>query len=247
MRVVVPTFQYEDKIESKTLAYIKRSDIEPIDVFILVADKGEYDRYIAKIDPYWHPCLRITAPGLVASRRIAQTKLLGHGEKVFWINDDVSSIVQKLHGEIPLEEVCSQGFVTADMVGARLWGIYPIANDLFMNFRVRHDLRHIVGCAYGEYNDPADDMIIKHGDYKEDYERSLRSFHKNGSVVRLDFLAPKTIYYNRTKGQHEGGRFENRTADNVAANVRGIMKDFPRNVKVNNRRANSPFVEILIR
>jgi len=69
--------------------------------------------------------------------------------------------------------------------------------------------------------------------------------YTNHALVRMDFYAPLTIYYNRDPGEPIGGRFAGRTPDSVAENVRALMAEFPGLVRLNPRRQ-SAFPEVLI-
>jgi hypothetical protein len=57
---------------------------------------------------------------------------------------------------------------------------------------------------------------------KEDYERSIRFYLRDGAVVRLRNVAPKTAYYTE-----KGGNQEFRTMKTVAEGAKKLVKMFP--------------------
>lgn len=244
--VAVPTYRRVTILAEKTLAYLERAGVPASMIHIFVADDQEHDVYRAGLDARYADRIFVTAPGLRASRQFAQETYFAEGQQILWLDDDVASIVRRLNAKqveeaTDLLEIAAEGFRVCRDVGAHLWGFYPIANAFYMSPRVRTDLRHIVGAAYGVVNrrDPAL-LHLEFGDAKEDYERSLRHFERDAALVRFEYLAVKTSYY---RGD-EGG-ISDRTAANVEANVLALLGRWPGWVKRNPRRK-SGFPEILI-
>jgi hypothetical protein len=63
---------------------------------------------------------------------------------------------------------------------------------------------------------------------KEYYERSIRFYLRDGAVVRLRNIAPKTAYYTE-----KGGNQEYRTMETVAAGAKKLVAMFPEMCSLN--------------
>lgn len=247
MIIAIPSYRRTRIVQEKTLAYLEHCGVQAGDISIFVADDAELDEYRAALAPIYSERIFVTAPTLRASRQVAHERYLPEGAEVVWMDDDVTSLVRRVN-EKEVEEISdfpsfvAEGFALARRVGANLWGVYPITNPYFMKTKVRTGLWHIVGATYGIVNtrDPVVDNL-EFGDAKEDYERSLRHYERDGTVLRLDFVAVKTAYY-----RGDAGGINDRTAASVEQNVRALERRWPGLVH-RRRQRKSDYPEILIR
>lgn len=241
--ICVPTYQRAKLLQRDTLAYLERCGVDPKDVLILVASEEERYEYDNELPEEWADQLRITVPGLGDSRNYARHHYLRDGERVIWIDDDVASVRARSNDKETLEanilQVQEEGFDAAMAVGAHLWGVYPTVNPFWMKPKVRYGLWHCVGCFYGEVNQWDSALDLQYGDAKEDYERCLRHWERDGLVVRMEWYAPKTVYY------REAGGIQGRTHESVEANIRRLQNRWPGMVRNNDRRK-SDYPEILL-
>lgn len=232
--VAIPTYRRPDYIHKTLLMF---SGIPKNRIHVLFANEEERESY--SLDAGYNQV--VTAPGLVASRQKAQEEYFDEGDRVLWCNDDVRKIERKAgngRSIARVEEVAAEGFSLA----TELWGIYPLANGMFMRDKANTGLSFIVGCFYGIVNRRGVTYSrIVHGAYKEDYERSLRYFNRFGSVARLEYFAPATTYYN-AKGGYAGIRNYQDTLDNV----NGLLAEFPCQVKLRTLQGASGYPEIRI-
>ena len=76
---------------------------------------------------------------------------------------------------------------------------------------------------------------------KEDYERTLRFYISDGSVVRLRYAAPKTAYYTE-----KGGNQIYRTRKTIMDGAKWIVKHFPDYATLNLKKK-SGFPEVRLR
>jgi hypothetical protein len=248
--VLVPAYRKPKQLRDTTVAWLTRCGWAPERTFILVPDDDDLRAHAAVLPGMWARQLIVTAPGLVNSRQLAKDRLLADGLRVVWVNDDVSDLRRTCDGKtshsVTLQEVAEAGWQASALVGAHLWGVYAALNPYFMKpGLVRTDLRHIVGCFYGEVVRKDPGLTLKYGDAKEDYERTLRHWKKDRALVRFDDVAPRTRYYNRDRGEPIGGRFATRTPEAVMDNVLSLQQEFGGLVRINERRA-GPWLEILI-
>ncbi len=242
IRIAIPTYNRPELIQKATLAYLERSafPLEQVDVWI----SGESQLHLYDgLPDKWKARFRIGVKGLAENRKVAELQY-PEGTKLFWMNDDIFLINElvgtdtKRLAEVNITKVLSDGFGVCETLKAYLWGIYAVNNAFYMDERVHTDLRYVVGCAYG--------MVLRHdeallpcfGDAKEDYERALRFYQKDGVIVRLDRYSPKTIYYNSPE------IFPNN--EKIEANIKELEKKWPTWV-LRNTKKKSPYPEINIR
>jgi cellulose synthase/poly-beta-1,6-N-acetylglucosamine synthase-like glycosyltransferase len=246
--VVIPSYKRENTIQTKTLATLKHYKIPANKITIFVANDEQYETYKQSIPKSEYNELIIGVPGLAPVRNFILDKY-PIGTKIVMIDDDVTGFVERTdNGKLrPLQslvEVINTGFTSAEKEGASLWGVYPVANGFFMKPSVSNDLKFIIGSFWGIINPGATkkDGIELPMSEKEDYIRSLMCFDRDGTVVRINYVSPKTAYYKEPGGmQTDPKRLENQKKA-----VEYIMETWPDKVMVNNRRK-SDYPEILLR
>ena len=161
------------------------------------------------------------------------------GTEVVMMDDDIEHFItwdKKVLRDI--RPIIHKGFRHCKERGARLWGIYPVANPFFFSRDVSYGLKFIIGNLYG---------FIKHGlseipadviSHKEDIYRSCAYFNRDGVVVRINDVAPVTKFLagdslEASKEWHDVG------ADR-------IVQDFPEYAKKYYRRRTG-FAEVRLR
>lgn len=91
----------------------------------------------------------------------------------------------------------------------------------------------IIGGFYGAII-RHDKKLLVNTDAKEDYERSVLHFIKDGRVVRLDFVALNTQMY-----VGAGGLVDSRTARVSARSAKYMLKKYPKYVRDKGTRSTS--------
>jgi hypothetical protein len=241
-QVAIPTYDRPEIILRTTLAYLERSDWPTGQTTIWVSGEGQVPLYDS-LPAHWRARIRVGARGL-QENRLAAERTYPEGTPLVWINDDVSAVRQldptahRNLSEVPIGRVIADGFNHCAESGAHLWGIYAVDNHFFMKERVHTDLRYIVGCFYGVVLRHDDSLQPVFGDAKEDYERVMRFYEKDGAVVRMDRYCPRTTYYNSPD------IFPN--VELIEANIVALEERWPGWVKRNARRR-SGYPEILVK
>lgn len=210
---VVPSYRRAKALAEKTLPLLARHGVDPSKLFVFVADDDEARAY-AQVVP--EGCnLVVAVPGMMAVRNFI-TDYFDEGQPLVCFDDDIVELYRRVdakHYE-PLEslqEVVEQGFAACAQHRARLWGVYPVLNAMFMKPNITHDLRYIVGCVWGALNTKAVKVTT---DDKEDFERTILFYRHSGAVVRVNYVAPKTAYYSEP-----GGMQVERTEERVRASA----------------------------
>jgi hypothetical protein len=230
-QVAVPIHDRREMTERAVLAYLDRSGIAAERVTLFVAP-GMAHHY-AGLPGRWQARVVHSELGLTNSRRWAEWNHYPEGTPLVWLNDDVFSLHRRVDAkrtdEVPLGEVAERGFGLCEKAGAFHWGVYAVLNPFYMKDAVRFDLRHLVGCSYGVITRREKRLYPQFGDSKEDYERCLRFYERDGRLVRMDGYAPDTIYYNPGSALYP-------TAERIEAAVRNIEDRWPAWVRRNPRR-----------
>lgn len=243
--VAIPSYKRAESIQEHTLATLKKYGVEPERIYIFVADKDEEEDYRSKIPKALYNKIVIAKKGVHNARNIIN-EYFPVGQKIVEMDDDIKGFIEfdpkaKRHEKplVSLKRVIERGFAEAQKHGARLWGIYPSANGFFMKDTVSTDLKFIVGCFWGEIN-PGKEIHLDFSE-KDDYLRTLLFYEKDGVVVRLNFVAPKTGYY-KTPG---GLQSNDKRKENQEIAVKELLRRYPDWVKVNpNRKSGFPEIRI---
>ena len=123
------------------------------------------------------------------------------------------------------------------------WGVYPVDNPYFMKPTTNNkddyvsiNLKFLIGYLTGVKNNKKAE-IRTIGD-KEDYERTIKYYLKDGGVLRYNNICCNTKCY-----KEPGGIQATRKKEDSLRNAMKLMKDYPNLVRINNSRK-SGFAEI---
>lgn len=226
-QLAIPSYQRADQLSEKTLKVLQSHEIDPSIVTIFVANQDEYGRYkkMLSLTPYSQsPCV-IAVPGMGAVRNFIR-KYYTEGTRVFHMDDDISEVLVKESDKkmVPVEnlsrDVILRGFSALEEHDAKIFGIYAAANPMFMKNRVSVGLYYCIGSCWGNIIRHDEDLMVTMDD-KEDFERTLQYYTKDGKVVRLDDVTVKTKYYG------VGGMQERRTAETITQGAKTLVERYP--------------------
>jgi cellulose synthase/poly-beta-1,6-N-acetylglucosamine synthase-like glycosyltransferase len=244
--VAIPSYKRTETLSEKTLKMLESYKIPASKIFIFVADKDEEASYRNALDAKRYNKIVVGIKGLAPVRNF----IAGYfpvGKKIVFCDDDIKGFLEfdetKNRHERPLvslDTIIKRGFQECAKSGSRLWGVYPIPNGFFMKDTVSTDLKFCVGSFFGLVNPGTKALTIPISE-KEDYYRTLRMYELDGSVVRLNFVAPKTAYYKEPGGMQTDP--ERKEKQEKA--VQFLEKTFPDWVKRNpNRKSGFPEIRI---
>lgn len=222
-KIVICSHNRITTLKKKTLATLERYNIPKDKIFIFVAEDEE-DDYRKALDGY------LICPGEkgLQNQRNAVTRYFGPDEHLFCLDDDISGFFASDNKKlIPLENLDALirfGFKKAVQEKASLWSIYPVKNGLWLKNTISRGLVFCYGCCFGVINKK--DVLIQ-GQLKEDYERTLKFFKRDGKVLRLNWVAPGQSY---RKGK--GGLSEYRTSERELQECNALIAQYPNEVKI---------------
>ena len=245
--IVIPSYKRAEICRDKTLAVLKEYNIPKDRIYVVVANKEEKSEYETVLDKSTYREILVGVPGL-ANVRNWIFKHFPKGAKLVSCDDDINGFIEyttktKRHEQRlrSLKDVINRGFSECEKAKCGHWGIYPSPNGFFMKPTVSTDLKFIIGSFNGFINPGTEVMIeISEGE-KDDYERTIKFFKRDGAVVRLNFVSAKTATYKTPGGLQLGNRLkkERRT-------VKGLMKKYPGWIKLNpTRKSKMPEIRLI--
>lgn len=240
-RVAIVSYKRAEQLSREALALLERHHIQPERITVGINGEWQREEYERILGTRVGRLIVTESLGLAGNRRSLQ---LAHddGDPILWLNDDVRDMMRLRGGKLaPVDDLVATVDAAFDecwRFGATLWGGVPLDNDFYMKEAVNVGLNWVPGAMFGEIN-VRDPRLAVRLEFKEDYERTLRRYRRDGCVVSYRGLAPKTTYYNKD------GMAEFRTVEKVAAEVAQLKAWFPGMIRDNPRRK-SPFPEVMI-
>ncbi len=92
---------------------------------------------------------------------------------------------------------------------------------MFMKHRVAVGLYYCIGSCWGIVTRHDDDLSVTMDD-KEDFERTLQHYVKDGRIVRLDDITVKSKYYTE-----DGGMQVTRTSERIHESAKILEQRYP--------------------
>ena len=185
-----------DSICQKTLKTLHVAGFT--DTITIVVPHEEMVDYVKALEHSPVSYVLIGSPkGLVPQRRTARD-LFPEGQKMVFIDDDILGIRIRLNNKKPhvqnIHLTVKIFFEALDATVSLLWGVYPMANAMFMDDRVSVGNQYIVGAFYGIINDPR--FPEPETDHEcEDWDRQLREQSAGRPPLRFNYIGIDTRYF----------------------------------------------------
>ena len=167
----------------KTLTVLKDYPKDKIKIFVV---EDEYDIY-KETNPEYE--IIIGKLG-IANQRQFILDYFKDGDEIIYMDDDIISI------NVNIEEFITKAFIECKNHNAFIWGIYPVNNPFFYEKQpyMTTGLKFIIGCFYGVIKKNTELVICNN---KDDVERSIQYFIRDGIVLRFNHIAVKTKFYSK--------------------------------------------------
>ena len=194
--IAIPSLGRCDVLQKMTLNTLRFHGMVPSKVTVFVVEE-EYETYRA--------ALQENIKIVVGVRGIIQQRKFIHhyydvGTHVICIDDDIEQIDLSLGNCRDLNTFFITAFDDLEEKNAHLWGVYPVWNKFFREQRppMSDGLTFIIGCLYGVIirHDADLETTVATGE-KEDHERTLRYYIKDGSVIRYNRIGVKTKFFSK--------------------------------------------------
>ena len=213
-KIAIPSYKRSLTIKKKTLALLSKHLIPKSKITIFVANQEEYDLYNIELE-----CQYNIVIGKVGMKNIRNfiVDYYDYGENIMNMDDDLEEFVS-INYCFNLDEWIRNAFELLELHDSNIFGIYPVNNKFFMKPLLRTDLRYIIGSCWGCRN-----MRVKVSlDDKEDFERSILYYLRDGIILRFDDISVKSKYY-----KEKGGMQETRTKERIEKSAKYLVEKYP--------------------
>lgn len=190
-KIAIPSYNRPELLRIKTLKMLEHFPKQMIYIFL----RDEVEKALYDLDKEYNIILD-GAVGIM-DRRNSIKDYFDDGERIVFIDDDIECINDINRHPMPVKEVIQSCFKVLDDTPLKVWGLYPVNNNIMMKPNVTTDLRYVIGCFSGCIMDK--ECETRSVSMVEDIERTIKYYKKYGGVVRVNYFAPKTQYY-RVKG-----------------------------------------------
>ena len=202
-RIVIPSYHRDNIIQTHTLAYLERNNIDPNIVFIFIVEE-DFELY-DKIPKRLFNKLIIGEKGIVYQREFIEN-YFEPGSKIISFDDDIKDLLFTVEQYENLDTFFNLCFDICIKEKSFIFGLYPVGNPFFANKNKLYSthLTYICSAVFGyinkENNKNPRCVITRDNGNKEDVERSIKYFLEDGKVVRFNTVCIKTKYYNTVGG-----------------------------------------------
>lgn len=186
-KVAIPSYNRSSVICEKTLNTLQRFNVSKELIYIFVIDT-EYEEYCNSAIDY---NIIVGEMGLINQRRFIES-YFDEGELIVYCDDDITDFDFENKS---FDEFIIEAFHTLITEGANIFSVYPVWNSFFREKQLylTTDLRFIHGGFYGMINRNIEYSLPN--DMKEDVERTLKCFIRDGKVIRFNQYGFKTLMY----------------------------------------------------
>ena len=226
--IAIPSYKRHKTIKNKTLKLLKENNVSNEIIYIFVADQNEYEIYLNEIGKDYKI---IIGKHTLKEQRNFINDFFELRQKIICLDDDLESLIygykkekEIIKSEIPnIMDIFKKGFEDLAEYNAFLFGFYPVSNLFFMSDKLSINNQYIIGSAYGFINR----KIKVNTEDKEDVERSLQHYVKDGKTLRYNYISFKTKYYTE-----KGGMQEKRTLQSIKEGAEYINRLYPDLTKI---------------
>lgn len=202
--LAIPSRGRSDRIADLTLAAIRDAGcpVDNVEVWVRPDQAADYRTALAGTTV----TVRAEAPeGGLREVRNAIARAYPVGTRLLQMDDDIRRFVSQDEGDKrppDLVGALRYAWLEAKRQRVGLFGLYPVANPYFMKRRTRLGLTFIDGTIFG-YTVTGDPCELLTVDDKEDFERSILFFLRDGAAMRLEWLSFRSRFYTEPGGMQD--------------------------------------------
>ena len=195
--IAIPSYKRASQLQNKTLSCLSQLGIqkELINIFVV---QEEYQLYLEVLNPLYYNKIIIGKLGLVYQREFIQNYYPAN-TCIVSLDDDIETIDLSLVNYKSLHHFFDDAFKKCYDNGVYLWSVYPVLNPFFRETKkpITIGLHFCIGAFYGFINRFDNDLTLKltREGNKEDVERSILYWLKDGKTLRFNKIGFKTKYY----------------------------------------------------
>jgi hypothetical protein len=240
----IPSYQRYTTIADKALTTLAKAGVDPGQIEIWCANNEQADLYKSHVPPGTHHSIRVARLGLSNAR--ADIMRAHPRQHVVFSDDDLEAVLElddtcKKLVPCHIPTLVAHAETLCNHHRLRLWAPGPVANAFYMKPAPTIGLTFCRGGFYGLLVPDDPTPYVTSRDEKEDYERSLRAYERDGGAVRLNHACHKAGLYD-----NKGGMVDGRTVTAQQEAVDYLMRRWPGMVQLNTRRK-SEYPEIILK
>lgn len=237
IKFVIPSYHRYEIIKTHTLAMLERYKIPKKNIYIFVANEDEYNKYKESINDNEYK-LVIGKFGLDNQRNFI-TNYFKEGKWLVNIDDDVKKIMiledDKLKEVDNFQEHINKGFRMCIEYHSYIWGIHQTSNNKFLRNSITFDFGFIVGFFWGCINRHLPELNITIP-IKEDYERTVKYWLKDKTIIKFNYLCAETMVY-KTEGGLQTIYPDRTEMSNYCSNL--LVEKYPEYFTIRNTQLNN--------
>ncbi len=245
--IAIPSYKRSETLLKRTFPLLLKYNIEPSKIHIFVANQEEKEEYEKNLQGYGYGKIIIGEVGIMNQRNF-MSNYFDEGKRIFYIDDDIyeiyecinlidksNKIFNKLMELDDLHKFIVDGFYECEKKCLSNWGVYVVDNPYFMKPSAvdladytSTKLNYIMGGFCGVINNH--ECEVRTLDDKEDYERSIKYYLKDGGLLRFNNVAFKTKCYKEPGGMQYD---EQRTKERILESAKKLVETYPNLCKLN--------------
>jgi hypothetical protein len=236
MKIAIPSYKRSRLIKERTLAYLSKCGVPESSIYIFVSNADEKKDYAYLEAESYNVVYQKDLNNLMGKHN-AILDYFEKGERIIVIEDDIKKLVRKNGNKVipyyDFFKMVEDGWHQCDVHQTKLWGIYPMANGMYMSDDVANDLKCVAGYLFG-LEITKDKFLRCNTQNKHDYERSILHYIKYGAVIRLNYIAQVSDSFATAGGLQAQHTNEERCESEIAGN-NYLLKRFPHLIKAHHR------------
>lgn len=191
--IAIPSYKRAEILSERTLAMLTGFGISPDKIFIFLSSDDNIDEY-KRLCPRHAGRIVISPNGFLPTMRFLHN-YFPVGTNVLCMEDDTRELWIKVDDKKrrkmeahEFSRLVGVGFNECVRTGAKMWGLYPVANPMFMKHKINHGLKFIFG-VFQAFISTHNPEVLPTIPLVADIELSIRFFLAYGDVVRFEGVA----------------------------------------------------------
>ena len=189
--IAIPSLGRSELLKSQTIKTLQHHNI-PKSVISIFVIQEEYETYKDTLPDY---NIVVGVLGLVKQKEFIE-KYYPVNTNILFLDDDIKEIDLDTFSD--LDDLITTGFDECNLRGSYIWSIYPVWNKFYRQSKeyLSTSLKICIGGFTGIINRKDNPKVILCND-REDVERSIKYFMRDGIVIRFNKVGYKTNFFNQ--------------------------------------------------
>ncbi len=233
-KICVPSYKRPQIIKEKTLSLLNRLQINISEVDVIV-ETDEMAKEYKAVNPDVNVIVSNT-DGIREKRNFVREYYQNSTDVDYLLcmDDDLDEIFDydKPITREAFIDCIETGFNTCEEKGLTIWGVSPFHNTFFLKKQISSNLKYICGAFFGIIIDRSHNPFTTKFNHYEDFCFTCQHFLRDGGVLRFNWIALKTKYFNPNGGITEwyGGKDARKEAQE--SDAKNFVDLYPRMARI---------------